>query len=115
MSLYLEQLVQRFDKTLALKEINLEIREGEFLAILGPSGCGKTTLLRSIGGFIQPSEGVIRKDDEIYSGKGRMVPVEAVSYTHLVGYGGKCEYTGERQEFGYSCAYVLNLQQEKID
>jgi iron(III) transport system ATP-binding protein len=76
MSLYLEQLVQRFDKTLALKEINLEIREGEFMAILGPSGCGKTTLLRSIGGFIQPSEGVIRKDDEIYSGKGRMVPVE---------------------------------------
>lgn len=76
MSLYLEQLVQRFDKTLALKEINLEIREGEFLAILGPSGCGKTTLLRSIGGFIQPTEGVIRKDDEIYSGMNRMVPVE---------------------------------------
>ena len=44
MSLYLEHITQRFGQTLALNDIDLEIRNGEFLAILGPSGCGKTTL-----------------------------------------------------------------------
>lgn len=42
-----------------LKNINLEIREGEFLTLLGPSGCGKTTLLRLISGFDDPSSGTI--------------------------------------------------------
>ena len=51
MSLYLEHITQRFGQTLALNDIDLEIRNGEFLAILGPSGCGKTTLLRAIGGL----------------------------------------------------------------
>ena len=51
MSLYLEHVTQRFGQTLALNDIDLEIRNGEFLAILGPSGCGKTTTLRVIGGL----------------------------------------------------------------
>ena len=76
MSLYLEHITQRFGQTLALNDIDLEIRNGEFLAILGPSGCGKTTLLRAIGGFAKPTEGKIRMDDVIYSGNGKMVPVE---------------------------------------
>lgn len=41
MSLYLEHVTQRFGQTLALNDIDLEIRNGEFLAILGPSGCGR--------------------------------------------------------------------------
>lgn len=41
----------------ALKDINLEIRQGEFLSIIGSSGCGKTTLLRLIGGLDQPQAG----------------------------------------------------------
>ena len=41
MSLYLEHITQRFGQTLALNDIDLEIRNGEFLAILGPSGCGR--------------------------------------------------------------------------
>ena len=76
MSLYLEHVTQRFGQTLALNDIDLEIRNGEFLAILGPSGCGKTTLLRAIGGFANPTEGEIRMDGVIYSGNGKMVPVE---------------------------------------
>lgn len=41
----------------ALQDINLDIQQGEFIAMLGPSGCGKTTLLRSIAGFLTPDEG----------------------------------------------------------
>lgn len=40
-----------------LEEIDLEVRDGEFLALLGPSGSGKTTLLRTIAGFLRPSAG----------------------------------------------------------
>lgn len=43
----------------ALNNINLEIKQGEFIALLGPSGCGKTTLLRAIAGFQKPSQGNI--------------------------------------------------------
>lgn len=46
----------------ALKDINLEIRRGEFLSIIGPSGCGKTTLLRLIGGLDLPQAGEILLD-----------------------------------------------------
>jgi NitT/TauT family transport system ATP-binding protein len=42
---------------LALKEINLEIAQGEFVCLLGPSGCGKSTLLNTVAGFAPPSAG----------------------------------------------------------
>ena len=45
-----------------LKGINLDIYENEFVTLLGPSGCGKTTLLRILGGFLQPTEGRILFD-----------------------------------------------------
>ena len=45
-------------------DVDLEIREGEFLTLLGPSGCGKTTTLRMIAGFIEPSTGTILLGDE---------------------------------------------------
>ena len=44
-------------ETVALNHVSLDVKEGEFVAIMGPSGCGKTTTLRIIGGFIQPKEG----------------------------------------------------------
>src|SRR5262245_18183875 len=43
----------------ALKPINLEILEGEFVVLFGPSGCGKSTLLNLIAGFLSPSSGEI--------------------------------------------------------
>ena len=43
----------------ALKNINLEVLQGEFVCLLGPSGCGKSTLLNAIAGFSLPSTGVI--------------------------------------------------------
>lgn len=51
-----------FDGELALNNINLYVRDGEFLTLLGPSGCGKTTLLRLIAGFSMPTSGTIVMD-----------------------------------------------------
>ena len=50
---------KRYGKVVAAKDLNLDVKRGEFLSFLGPSGCGKTTLLRLIAGFDQPSEGQI--------------------------------------------------------
>jgi len=55
----LEKVVKRFDGTVAVDGISLEIPRGSFFALLGPSGCGKTTTLRMIGGFEEPTEGRI--------------------------------------------------------
>src|SRR6059058_598058 len=52
-SVTLRGLTKTFDggASLALQELSLEVKDGEFLVLLGPSGCGKTTLLRCIAGL----------------------------------------------------------------
>ncbi|WP_207621239.1 ABC transporter ATP-binding protein, partial [Streptosporangium minutum] len=55
---------RRFGDVTALSEISLEIRQGEFFALLGPSGCGKTTLLRILAGFEAPDSGTVTLDGE---------------------------------------------------
>lgn len=55
----LENIVVKFDKFTALKNINVHVNEGEFFTFLGPSGCGKTTTLRTITGFIEPFSGKV--------------------------------------------------------
>ena len=52
------------DNQVVLKGINLDIMENEFVTLLGPSGCGKTTLLRILGGFLEPTEGKVIFDGE---------------------------------------------------
>ena len=47
----LQHISKSFGSSLILDDMNLYIRENEFLTLLGPSGCGKTTTLRIIGGF----------------------------------------------------------------
>ena len=53
----LEHISKSYDGQLILDDLNLYIRENEFLTLLGPSGCGKTTTLRILGGFEQPDAG----------------------------------------------------------
>lgn len=54
----------KFDDFTAIHNLNLEIKEGEFFTLLGPSGCGKTTTLRSLVGFIKPTNGDILVNGE---------------------------------------------------
>ena len=62
-SLKLEKISKRFEIDYVLKDFNLDISEGEFVAILGPSGCGKTTLLRIICGLEEPTVGKVFLDN----------------------------------------------------
>ena len=55
----LVDVVKKFGEAVAVDHINLEVRDGEFFSLLGPSGCGKTTTLRMIGGFEEPTSGLI--------------------------------------------------------
>jgi NitT/TauT family transport system ATP-binding protein len=51
-----------------LEDVNLEIGEGEFVCLLGPSGCGKSTMLNVIAGFLAPTHGQVRIDEELVRG-----------------------------------------------
>ena len=57
-------LSKSFDGVQVIKNIDLEIKAGEFFSILGPSGCGKTTLLRILAGFIEPDSGIVYLGDK---------------------------------------------------
>ncbi len=56
----IKNISKSFGATAALADINLDIQEGQFFALVGPSGSGKTTLLHILGGFVRPSAGQIR-------------------------------------------------------
>ena len=57
-----------FDGEKILDNMNLYIRDGEFITFLGPSGCGKTTTLRIIAGFLQPDSGEVVFDGKVING-----------------------------------------------
>ncbi|MFC4535858.1 ABC transporter ATP-binding protein [Sphaerisporangium dianthi] len=58
----IEGVSRRFGEVTALDDVSLDIRQGEFFALLGPSGCGKTTLLRILAGFDAPDAGAVTLD-----------------------------------------------------
>jgi putrescine transport system ATP-binding protein len=60
--LRIEDVAKKFGNFRAVDHVSLDIRSGEFFALLGPSGCGKTTLLRMLAGFETPDEGRILLD-----------------------------------------------------
>ena len=59
-SVRLDGVSKRFGEFAAVRDVDLEIAQGEFFTLLGPSGCGKTTTLRMIAGFEQPTAGKIQ-------------------------------------------------------
>ena len=64
----LKNISVTFGDNQVLKNLNLYIRDKEFITLLGPSGCGKTTTLRIIAGFIEPDEGEVIFEDKVING-----------------------------------------------
>jgi iron(III) transport system ATP-binding protein len=79
----LRALTKKFTGAAAVDALDLEIADGEFVALLGPSGCGKTTTLRLIAGFLQPDAGEIRVADEVVSSPSLLVPPERRSMSMI--------------------------------
>lgn len=65
MKVEIEQLNKSFGTVAAVKDLNLDIGDGEFVAFLGPSGCGKTTTLLMIAGIYKPTGGIIRFGERV--------------------------------------------------
>ena len=91
--LQVKQLSKQFGNVHALRDITIDVKEGDMLAVLGESGCGKTTLLRSIAGFEDPDHGEIKIDGEVvFDAKTNVapdkrkigyVPQEGMLFPHL--------------------------------
>jgi multiple sugar transport system ATP-binding protein len=64
-SLTIKGLTKRYGETAAVKNLDLEIKDKEFVVLVGPSGCGKTTTLNSIAGLVEIDEGEIWFGDEL--------------------------------------------------
>ena len=64
----LKNISVSFDGQPILKDLNLYIRDGEFITLLGPSGCGKTTTLRIIAGFLEPDNGEVIFEGKVING-----------------------------------------------
>ncbi|MCF2905553.1 ABC transporter ATP-binding protein [Octadecabacter sp. CECT 8868] len=71
--LAIDNISMRFDlpnggHVQALKDVTLDIKQGELMSVLGPSGCGKTTLLNIVAGFLAPTGGETRINDHVVEG-----------------------------------------------
>ena len=60
----IQSAVKKYGRFTAVDSLDLTVSGGEFVTLLGPSGCGKTTTLRMVGGFVRPTSGRIRINDE---------------------------------------------------
>jgi spermidine/putrescine transport system ATP-binding protein len=83
--LQLHHVSKVFNGEIAVQELNLAVRTGEFFSILGPSGCGKTTTLRLVAGFEQPSTGeVVIQDQSMKRVPAHRRPVNTVFQTYAL-------------------------------
>lgn len=105
--LNLDNVMKNYGAAVAVSSTTIEIKSGEFFALLGPSGCGKTTLLRMIGGFVQPSSGRILIEGTDVTNLG---PEKRPVNTVFQGYG-LFPHMSVRQNIGYG----LKLQKSPKD
>jgi hypothetical protein len=105
--LQLEKVSRSFGVVEVLRELSLEIRRGEFLAIVGPSGCGKTTLLNLLSGYDQPSSGLIKRQGRVRIGLSArgLFPWQTVSENIALG----LRHLGNGQEQARQVAEMLRL------
>ena len=123
-TLSVSSLSASYDKTQILSDINLEVTEGQTLALLGPSGCGKTTLLRAIAGLETPNTGeVMLGHKTLFGPKTNILPEhrqigmvfqDSALFPHLsvgrnVGYGLFGTPPGEKQEFIQEALSLVGL------
>ncbi len=81
MTIKINNLSKEYNKTLAVKNINFEIKKGSIIGLLGPNGCGKTTTIGMILGLIKPSSGsVIINGIDIENEKNRTNILEKVNF-----------------------------------
>src|SRR5271169_2802902 len=104
----LDHMTIRFGGFTAVESVSLRINGGEFFSILGPSGCGKTTLLRTISGFLEPTEGAVRIGGQDMSGIGSNKRPTALIFQNLalfplmsvaenIGYGLRVRGVGKKE------------------
>ncbi len=74
--LHCNNLRKHFGETVAVAGVDIELKEGELLAILGPSGCGKSTLLRMIAGLVQPDGGSLHYGSAVWADDSQFIPPE---------------------------------------
>jgi len=83
--LALENVTKRFGAVTAVDRVSLDLREGEFFALIGPSGCGKTTLLRILAGFELPDQGRVTLDNnDITSMRANRRPVNLMFQSYAL-------------------------------
>src|SRR6185436_834709 len=58
--LEIDRVTKRYGEVHAVRDVTLDVADGEFVVLLGPSGCGKTTTLRVVAGFAEPTSGAVR-------------------------------------------------------
>lgn len=76
----LEHVTKSFDEQEILRDFNLSVREGEFLAVIGRSGCGKTTMLKMMNGLLTPDEGKVCVDGK------NIAETDIISLRRRIGY-----------------------------
>ncbi len=79
----LDHITVRFGEFTAVNDATLSIKGGEFFSFLGPSGCGKTTILRTVSGFLDPSQGAVRIGGQDMTGIGANKRPTALIFQNL--------------------------------
>lgn len=108
--LKIKKLTKKFGDLTAIKDINLEIKKGEFFTLIGPNGSGKTTMIKNILGLIHPSSGdvlinnkSIKKDPLEAKKKMGYIPDEPKIWSHITG-----------EEFLYFSGALYDMKKEVV-